>query len=118
MTTIFYRIMEYITDRLIPLASIALIILILYTVFGTSGRVEAIKKKAPQEIAERHWKILRYEGFQYGSWQNHGGKVWYHVANTDNPSIQYRVCITMWNGELQYHYGNPETLNRVEVEYK
>lgn len=99
------------------ISTIALIILVSYSLIGTSGRVDEIKKKAPSEIAKRNWKILRYEGFEFGSWGNHGGKVWYHVANIDNPQIQYRVYITIWDNELQYHYGNPETLQRIEVNY-
>ena len=99
------------------ISKIALIILVSYSLIGTSGRVDEIKKKAPSEIAKRNWKILRYEGFEFGSWGNPGGKVWYHVANIDNPQIQYRVYITIWDNELQYHYGNPETLQRIEVNY-
>ena len=68
-------------------------------------------------MAERNWKILRYEGYQYGSWYNHGGKVWYHVANIDNPNIQYRVYITIWDGELQYNYNGPEQLSRIDLNY-
>lgn len=98
--------------------AISIIGLIGYSVIGTDGKVDAIKSKAPSEIEKRGWKILRYEGFQYGSWSRHGGKVWYHVADTLNPSIQYRVFITMWNDELQYHYGAPEVLQRIEVDYR
>ena len=97
--------------------AISIIGLIGYSVIGTDEKVEAIKSKAPSEIEKRGWKILRYEGFQYGSWSNHGGKVWYHVADILNPSIQYRVYITMWDGELQYYYGEPEVLQRIEVDY-
>ncbi|WP_209391262.1 hypothetical protein [Chryseobacterium sp. RR2-3-20] len=100
------------------LITISIIGLIGYSVIGTDGKVDAIKSKAPYEIKKRGWKILRYEGFQYGSWGEHGGKVWYHVADTLNPSIQYRVFITMWNNELQYHYGSPEVLQRIEVDYQ
>lgn len=88
-----------------------------YSIIGTSGNVEKIKAVAPQEMIKRNWKILRYEGFQYGSWSRHGGIVWYHVCNIDNPNIQYRVNISMWKGELQYYYNSPETLNRIEVKY-
>ena len=95
-----------------------LIILCIYSIVGTSGNVEKIKQLAPEEIKKREWKILRYEGFRYGSWGNHGGKVWYHVANTNNPNIQYRVYITMWGDELQYTYGQPEILQRVDVNIK
>ncbi len=87
-----------------------------YSCVGTSTNVRAIRQKAPLEMAERNWKILRYEGYEYGSWSNNGGKVWYHVANIDNPSIQYRVYVTMWGGELQYCYGAPEKLERLQAE--
>lgn len=99
--------------------TIAIIILtglIIYSCIGTSGDVEKIKLRAPLEMTQRNWKILRYEGFQYGSWGNHGGKVWYHVQNIDNPSIQYRVYVTIWNDELQYKYGQPEQLHRLDIQ--
>ena len=89
--------------------------LIGYTIVGTSTNVEAIKKLAPSEMTKRNWTIIGYEGFQYGSWWHNGGKVWYHVCNTDNPSIQYRVNVSMWNGELQYYYGQPEILQRFNL---
>ena len=88
-----------------------------YTIAGTSSRVEEIKQRAPQEMAARDWKILRYEGFQRGAWGDHGGRVWYHVANVSNPNTQYRVFITLWEGELHFHYNQPEQLQRVEVNY-
>lgn len=94
-------------------------ILVLYSFIGTAGDVEKIKVRASIEIPTiRNWKILRYEGFQYGSWGNHGGKVWYHVQNIDNPNIQYRIFVTIWNNELQYHYNEPEILNRLDIEIK
>jgi hypothetical protein len=96
----------------------AVAVLIGYSIIGTDGKVDAIRQKAPLEMKERNWTIIRYEGFEYGSWGRHGGKVWYHVANIDNPNIQYRVFVTMWDGELQWHYGEPERLERFEVEFK
>lgn len=92
--------------------------LLTYSCVGTCGNVTAIREKAPSEMPSRNWKILRYEGFQYGSWSQHGGKCWYHVANIDNPSIQYRVQVSMWGGELQYYYNAPEPLSRVEIQAK
>lgn len=96
----------------------ALIGLALYSIVGTSGNVDEIKKLAPAEMVERNWNILRYEGYQFGSFNKHGGKVWYHVANKDNANIQYRVHVTMWDGELQYYYSEPEELNRININYK
>ena len=95
----------------------AVIMLIGYSIVGTDGKVSVIREKAPTEMSDRNWEIIRYEGFTYGSWGNHGGKVWYHVKNTDNENIQYRVYITMWNGELQWTYGEPEKLQRLEVDF-
>lgn len=86
-----------------------------YSIIGTPCRVDKIKQLAPQAMKERGWKILRYEGFEYGSWATHGGKVWYHVANIDNPNIQYRVFLTLWGDELQFYYGEPEKLNRLQI---
>jgi hypothetical protein len=101
----------------IPLiAAFAIFAFLYYSIIGTDSRVNEIKAKAPVEMQARNWKVLRYEGFQYGSYSTHGGKVWYHVANVDNPNIQYRVFVTLWNGELHYHYGQPETLKRIEID--
>lgn len=98
------------------LAIIAAIVAFLgYSIVGTSGRVEEIKRRAPGSMESRNWKILRYEGWQYGSWGNHGGKVWYHVANLDDASIQYRVYVTLWGGELHYCYGDPEPVSRLNI---
>lgn len=101
----------------IYLIALAVVSFLAYSIIGTSGNVDTIKKLAPSEMLKRNWRILRYEGFQHGSWANHGGKVWYHVACIDNSDIQYRVCITLWGDELQYYYGQPEVLNRVKIDY-
>lgn len=92
------------------------VLLLSYSIVGTSGNVEEIKRRVPLEVGERGWEIMRYEGFQYGSWEQHGGKCWYHVRNVDNPNIQYRVHVSLWDGELQWYYGEPEPLSRVDVE--
>ena len=89
-----------------------------YSIVGTRGNVEQIKVMARSEIPERGWEIMRYEGYEYGNFGKHGGNVWYHVRNTDDHSIQYRVSISLWDGELQYHYGAPERLNRFNIEHK
>ena len=94
----------------------AMVALLGYGAIGTSGNVEEIKKRFPAEVADRGWEILRYEGFQYGAFGKHGGRVWYHVADVNNSNIQYRVQVTLWGGELQYWYGAPEKLNRVELD--
>lgn len=90
--------------------------LLAYTIVGTSGNVQEIKQRVPQEISSRGWEIMRYEGYQFGSWAQHGGVCWYHVRNVDNHNIQYRVQVALWGGELQYYYGKPEELSRVDVE--
>lgn len=98
-----------------------LIILFLFCTYvfvGTSERVNEIKQRVPNEISSRGWKILRYEGYQLGSLGNHGGLVWYHVQDTNRPDIQYRVYVTLWDGELHYHYNQPEVLNRINVDVK
>ena len=95
----------------------SLTILLGYSVIGTDSRVEYIRDQAPREMKERNWEIMRYEGYQYGSWGNHGGMVWYHVRNIDNHNIQYRVYVTKWNDELHWFYNNPETLQRIQAKF-
>lgn len=98
------------------LTVVFLIGLFSYAIIGTSGNVEEIKKLAPLKMKERNWEIVRYEGWQYGSFMNHGGKVWYHVKNMDNNDIQYRVFITLWADELHYTYGSPEVVSVVNTD--
>jgi len=86
-----------------------------YVLFGTSGNIEEIRTKAPAAIEQRGWEIMREEGYKHGRFDVHGGKVYYHVRNVDNHNIQYRVHISLWDGELQYYYGSPEKLNRFDV---
>ena len=109
----------YNLEDIIKLSTIIIVVgFLVYIIVGTKGNVSKIKELAPKSISERGWKILRYEGYQYGSCGNHGGKVWYHVCNIDNPNIQYRIYITLWDDELQYCYGRPEVLEILDVNIK
>lgn len=95
--------------------SVALVTLMAYSIFGTSYKVDEIKKLAPADIQQRGWEIARYEGYQFGAFACDGGKVWYHVRDKTVKNTYYRVAICMWDGELQYYYGEPEKLNRIDV---
>lgn len=94
----------------------AVILLIAYTIFGSESRIPEIKRRAPAQIEVNGYTILRYEGYQRGSWGNHGGKAWYHVAERTNPNIRYRMYATLWNGEIQFTYGPPESISNLQVE--
>lgn len=86
-----------------------------YTIVGTEGRVQAIKAQAPAAIANHNWNVIGYEGYQRGSWSNHGGKVWYHVEDNKNPNIRYRVYLTQWNNEIHFYYNDAEVVSNVQV---
>ncbi len=90
----------------------------IYALVGTNGNIQEIKERAVIEIPLRGWEIMRYEGYQFGSFGKHGGYAWYHVKTVGNDSIQYRVKVSLWDGELEYWYGQPETLNRINVDHK
>ena len=100
----------------IKLTVVIILLLLTYTFVGTGTRVDDIKQEAPSAINERNWEILRYEGYQYGAWSNHGGKVWYHVKDTEHRNTYYRVYITKWGGELHFTYGEPEKMNRINLD--
>jgi hypothetical protein len=106
----------YILNNTVMILAALGLLLCGYGIVGTGTRVDKIKALAPAEIDARGWDIMRYEGFQWGSFSTHGGRVWYHVRNKENHNIQYRVFITMWDNELHYHYGAPEKLDRISVE--
>lgn len=89
-----------------------------YGMIGTSSRVDTIKEMVPDSMAERGWEIMRYEGYTLGSFDKHGGKVYYHVRNIDDHSIQYRVQVTLWDGELHFYYDEPEKLDRINVDVR
>ena len=89
----------------------------LYGLVGTSGNVEEIKERAPEQLAENGFEVIRYGGFQYGSFANHGGKVWYHIREKSDHSVRYRAFVTMWAGELQYYYNDPEKLHRIDIQH-
>jgi hypothetical protein len=91
-------------------------LLFLYSIIGTSYNVPYIKEKAPSDIKSKGFTILRGESYEFGSWGHNGGKVWYHVCETAHPEIRYRIFITSWFGQLQYTYGSPEVLNRINVD--
>ena len=94
---------------------IGIVVFFIYGIVGTSSRVDEIKLRVPESMVERGWEILRYEGYQLGSFGKHGGKVWYHVRNVDNHEIQYRVMVSLWGGELHFTYGSPEKLSGVDL---
>lgn len=90
-------------------------VFILYGAIGTAEHVDDIERLAPIEIKARGWEIMRHEGFEYGSFNKHGGYVWYHIKDLNVPNTYYRVHVTMWRGELQFYYGSPEKLSRVDL---
>lgn len=99
--------------KVIVIASI--ILTSLYTVIGVGTQVDEIKKAAPYDMAARGWEVLTHEGYQYGSWGHHGGKVWYRVRDISSGAY-FRVFVCMWSGDLQYYYNEPEKLMRVNVD--
>jgi len=86
-----------------------------YSCVGTSHNVDKIREAAPLEIEQKGYEILRYEGWQYGSFGHHGGKVWYHVKDSSRDNVYYRMFVTMWNGELHLYYNAPEKTQNVNI---
>jgi len=106
----------FIQEHISTFIAIIVIITGLYTIIGSKTNISEIKRRVPLEIKEQNWEIIRYNTWAYGSWFFHGGKVYYHVKNTDNPNIQYQIYVSMWGGELQWHYYEPEKLERIDVD--
>ena len=68
----------------------------------SASRVEDIKKNAPRIWAENGFEIVGYQGYQYGSFDTYGGKVWYTLRKKDDPKgITYQGYISRW-GDADY----------------
>lgn len=91
------------------------ILLITYTIVGTGSRVPEIERRAPAELEKMGFRILRCDGYQWNSWSKHGGVVWYHVAEKENPAIRYRIQCVLWAGKLQLYYGNAERVENLQL---
>jgi len=73
--------------------------LILFLLSGcTSHRVDDIKLHAEKTFNQAGFKVIGYEGYEYGFIQTYGGCVWYTL---DRNGITYDACISKWGDE--YH---------------
>jgi hypothetical protein len=68
---------------------------------GCSHRVDDIKLHAEDVINQAGFKIVGYEGYQYGLFQVFGGCVWYTMEKVPHNGITYHGCISKWGSE--YH---------------
>ena len=95
------------------LAILTVVTILIYSIVGVSTRVDEIKARAPTALEEKGLNVIRYEGYQFGSWSRHGGKVWYLVKDATREGVYYRVNISLWDDELQYYYSAPEKLIQI-----
>jgi hypothetical protein len=100
------------------LLNIVLLSLLSYSLIGTEGNVSQIKKLAPAVLEANNLNVLRYEGYDRGSWGHHGGKVWYHCEEKGNPTLRYRMFLTLWNGEVHLTYGAPEVVQNTDIKVR
>jgi len=78
--------------------TIATVIAVLALSACSASNVPDIKNHAKETIEQAGFKIVGYEGFKYGSFDQWGGCVWYVMERN---SVTYDGCISKWGDE--YH---------------
>lgn len=72
----------------------------------SSGNLEYVKEKAEHKWEKQGYKVLDYEGYEWGFWglNNYGGaKVWYRLRRLDNLCLSYSGYLQRWGDELHVY---------------
>lgn len=72
----------------------------------SSHKVADIKAHATETFEKSGFKVVGYEGYQAGSFETYGGKVWYIIERN---GVTYHAYLSEWNGE--YHIYNLKALD-------
>lgn len=72
-----------------------------------SGNLEYVKEHAPAKWEKQGFKVVDYEGYQWGSWvpfTTYGGAcVWHRLKKLKDNGISYTGCIKRWGDELHVY---------------
>jgi hypothetical protein len=79
----------------------------------SAERVPDIKAHAVETFSANGFKIIGYQGYQWGLLDNYGGRVWYTL---EKDGIVYEACLTKWGDE--YHIYSLKALNAVSTSKK
>lgn len=74
----------------------------LFWLGGCSYRnVADIKAHAEQMWNKNGYEVIGYEGYQVGTFESPGGRVWYIVRRRGQDNVTYHGYVSKWFGE--YH---------------
>jgi hypothetical protein len=89
---------------------IAILTIALTLTACSASRVDDIKQHAEEIWNKNGFKVIGYEGYQYGSFDTFGGKVWY-IVQKDN--TLFHGALTKWGDE--YHTYNLSAINAIKA---
>jgi len=81
---------------------LGLMVLIAFVIGGCTVDVAELKEAGPKYFTDIGYKVLAYEGYQWGIW---GGKVWFLVEDTTR-GLRYSHYLIKRGGEIHWYYGN------------
>jgi hypothetical protein len=92
------------------------IVLSVLFLFGcSSGNLQDVKDKAPEVWKQNGFKVVGYEGYQWGKWgifSSYGGaRVWHRLENIPDNGIIYSGYIQRWGKE--YHIYGPHAIDAI-----
>jgi hypothetical protein len=95
----------------------SIVLLSVTFIFGCSfGNLQDIKDKAPEVWRQNGFKVVGYEGFQWGKWgifgSTYGGAyVWHRLEKIPDNGITYSGYIQRWGNE--YHVYGPSAIDAI-----
>jgi len=89
---------------------IALLTIALTLTACSASRVDDIKQHAEEVWNKNGFKVIGYEGYQWGTADAWGGKVWY-IVQKDN--TLFHGALTKWGDE--YHTYNLSAINAIKA---
>ncbi|MFA7287242.1 MAG: membrane lipoprotein lipid attachment site-containing protein [Melioribacteraceae bacterium] len=83
----------------------------------SSSNLENVKGNAEGVWGQAGFKIIGYEGYQYGftfpvNWNYGGAHVWYVVNKVPDNGITYLGCLQRWGNE--YHIYNLKAVDAIK----
>lgn len=78
---------------------------------GSTQNVNIIKANAEATWSDAGFKIVGYEGYQRGTFENWGGKVWYIIQKKEGDQTLYHGYLSKWGSE--FHIYNLKAIDAI-----
>lgn len=100
-------------ETIASIVSLIMLVTLVYLGGCNYTNVSATKENASKTFAQSGFEIVGYEGYQIGDLiGSPGGKVWYIVKRSGEPSVIYHCYLSKWGDE--YHIYGLESIDAIK----